>query len=73
MNWKGEEILTTGDLCYKGIDKCDTPEEAQEFMELYRAENDHADENIGYLSGYYDPAGDASYPGMVRRDAPNLR
>jgi len=55
MKWKGEELKTTGDLCYKGIDKCDTPEEAQEFMRLYRAENEHADENIGYISGYYDP------------------
>jgi hypothetical protein len=55
MRWKGEELRTIGDLMNKGIDRCDTPEEAQEFMRLYRAENEHADENIGYLSGYYSP------------------
>lgn len=55
MVWKDRELITIGDLMYHGIDKCDTPEEAQKFMELYRAENPHADENIGYLSGYYSP------------------
>lgn len=53
MEWKGQELVTIGDLMGKGIDKCDGPEEAQEFMRLYRAENPYADENIGYLSGYY--------------------
>ena len=55
MNWKGQELTTIGDLCTFGIEKCDTPDEAQEFMRLYRTENTHADENIGYLSGYYGP------------------
>jgi len=55
MNWKGNELKTAGDLMDKGIDRCDTPEEAQEFMKLYRAENEFADKNIGYLSGYYSP------------------
>lgn len=54
MNWKGQELSTLGDLMRKGIDKCANPEEAQEFMRLYRVENEYADENIGYLSGYYD-------------------
>lgn len=53
MTWKGEELITIGDLMDKGIDRCDTPEEAQAFMRIYRAENEFADENIGYLSGYY--------------------
>lgn len=53
MNWKGHELVTIGDLMTYGIDKCETPEEAQEFMRLYRAESPHADANIGYLSGYY--------------------
>jgi len=53
MNWKGQELLTIGDLCRLGIDKCNSPEEAQEFMRLYRIENEYADQNIGYLSGYY--------------------
>lgn len=55
MNWKGQELSTIGDLMRNGIDKCDNPEEAQEFMHLYRAENEYADQNIGYLSGYYGP------------------
>lgn len=54
MNWKGQELITIGDLC-GGIDACDSPEEARWFIELYRAENEYADEDIGYLSGYYGP------------------
>lgn len=54
MKWKGEDLITIGDLMYKGIDRCDTPEEAKQFMELYRKENQFADENIGYLSDYYN-------------------
>jgi len=53
MEWKGRALKTIGDLMTHGIDKCATPEEAQEFMRLYRAETEHADANIGYLSGYY--------------------
>lgn len=53
MFWKGKELKTIGDLMDNGIDKCNTVEEAQEFMQKYRDENTHADENIGYLSGYY--------------------
>ncbi|MGG0793730.1 hypothetical protein ABE137_06960 [Brevibacillus laterosporus] len=52
MNWKGQQLNTAGDLLNKGIIKCETPEEAQEFMRQYRAENEHADSNVGYLSGY---------------------
>ncbi len=54
MKWKDEELKTAGDLMKKGIEKCDTPEEAQEFMRLFKAENPYAEENIGYISGYYD-------------------
>lgn len=53
MNWKGHELDTIGDLMRHGIDACDTREDAQEFMSRYRAESEHADANIGYLSGYY--------------------
>ena len=56
MIWKGEAIKTSRDLMDKGIDKCSTPEEAQEFMALYRVECPYADINIGYMSGYYGPA-----------------
>lgn len=55
MNWKGKELRTIRDLMDRGIDKCETQEEAQEFMQLYRADCEHADINIGYLSGYYGP------------------
>lgn len=55
MFWKGNELLSYGDIMTKGIDCCDTREEAQEFMRLYREENEYADANIGYLSGYCSP------------------
>ena len=35
-----------------GIDKCDTREEAKEFMRLYFAENPHFYANVGYVAGY---------------------
>jgi hypothetical protein len=54
MIWKGKNLKTIGDLMEFGIDKCATKEEALQFMRLYRHENKHANENIGYLSGYYD-------------------
>lgn len=53
MTWKGVELITIRDLMEHGVDKCDTPEEAAQFMALYRSENKYADANIGYLSGYY--------------------
>lgn len=54
MNWKGQEIKTVGDLMDKGISKCNTREEAQEFMSKYRNENEYAEQNIGYVIGYFD-------------------
>lgn len=53
MIWKGKTLNTIGDLMQDGISKCDSPEEAREFMRLLRIDSPHADENIGYLSGYY--------------------
>lgn len=53
MIWKDQELKTIGDLMDKGINMCDTPEEAQEFMRQYRSENEYAEQNIGYVSGYY--------------------
>jgi len=55
MEWKGATLKTIGNLMHDGIDKCESPSEAREFMRIYRAENDYADSNIGYLSGYYEP------------------
>lgn len=51
MIWKGQELKTMGDLM-NGIKRCDTREEAQEFMRIYEQENAHARENIGYMAGY---------------------
>ena len=56
MIWKGEELKSIDDLMRLGIDKCDTPEEAQKFMLEYVKENIHARSNIGYLAGYYSNA-----------------
>lgn len=53
MNWKGRELATIGDLS-DAMEACKTREDAQAFMAAYRAENEHADVNIGYLTGYYD-------------------
>ncbi len=53
MIWKGKELNTIGDVMKFGIDKCETFEEAQEFMKLFRADTEHADANISYLGSYY--------------------
>jgi hypothetical protein len=53
MFWKGEELVTIKDFLTKGINCCESPEEAQEFMRLYRRENPRADENIDFMSCYY--------------------
>lgn len=53
MIWKDRELKTIGDLMDGGISRCNTREEAQEFMRLYEAENPHARENIGYIAGYF--------------------
>lgn len=55
MRWKGKDIETYGEIMDYGIDQCHTKEEAAEFLALYRLETEHADDNIGYISGYYGP------------------
>lgn len=52
MIWKNREIKTYRDLVW-AVDNCDAPEEAKEFMMLYRNIDKHANDNIGYLAGYY--------------------
>ena len=52
MKWEGKTLETAGELM-DAILKCANKEEAQEFMKIYRAENEFADSNIGYMSGYY--------------------
>ena len=55
MIWKGKELVTIRDFLTKGINQCESQEEAQEFMKLYRAENLRAGENIEFMSCYYAP------------------
>jgi hypothetical protein len=54
MNWRGKEIETIGDLndAVLAIAERGSRQEAQEFMRLYRAENEYAGRNVGYLAGY---------------------
>ena len=53
MKWKGKELVTHGDIG-EALCALSSAEEAQAFMAQYREESPHADENVGYLSGYYD-------------------
>ena len=52
MNWKGKSLETIGELT-DAIGKIETREEAEDFMREYRSENEFADANIGYLTGYF--------------------
>lgn len=53
MMWKEKEIKTMGELA-EAMKTVTTKEEGQEFMKLARAENpEHADHNIGYITGYF--------------------
>lgn len=54
MVWKGRRLRNIAELMDDGIDACLSIEEAREFMKLYREHTPSADENIGYISGYYD-------------------
>lgn len=59
MIWQGNDLVTIGDLMnaieaiYEIADVEERQRTADTFMEQYRAENEHADENIGYLTGYF--------------------
>jgi hypothetical protein len=55
MVWKGEELVTIKDFLMKGINRCESQAEAQEFMKMYRDENPFADFNLGFMSCYYSP------------------
>ena len=54
MIWNNKDLKTVRHLM-DAMTAIDSEEVAQEFMSLYRAGNPHADENIGYLTGYFDP------------------
>lgn len=58
--WQGRELVTIGDLNYAMLQIFQLPaperqERAAEFMREYRAFTEHADTNIGYLTGYWGP------------------
>lgn len=59
MIWKDKEINTVGDIAdaiYAILNSPDPKAEGAAFMDLYRAANTHADDNIGYVIGYMEPA-----------------
>lgn len=53
FTWKDKAIETLGDLSDAML-AAKTPEDAAEFLAAYSAVNEHARENVGYISGYYD-------------------
>jgi hypothetical protein len=50
--WRDKSLDTIGDLM-DAMGAIDSDDVAREFMQAYRAVSPHADENIGYLTGYY--------------------
>lgn len=51
--WKGKH-LKTFDLVKEALQEITTKEEAQEFLKVNREVNpEHADDNLGYLFGYF--------------------
>jgi hypothetical protein len=53
MEWKGEQLITVKDFLLKGINRCQTPFEAKEFMRIYRSINPNADKNMEFMCEYY--------------------
>ena len=56
MEWKGIELPTMREVWESGVAKCETPEEAKQFMERYRAVTVHAESNIAFLIAIYAPS-----------------
>jgi hypothetical protein len=53
MEWKGEKLITVKDFLIKGINRCQSPYEAREFMRIYRSINPNADKNMEFMCEYY--------------------
>lgn len=53
MTWHDKPVDTIGDLFDAAL-KAARDGEAAAFLSAYRAVNDHADENLGYVIGYGD-------------------
>lgn len=52
MLWKGKEIKTIEDAM-NALRDIHTKEDAQEYLRLARLDGPYADQNIGYLFGYF--------------------
>lgn len=55
MIWLGEEVNTVDELikAVEYIAEKNNPEMAQNFLAQYKEETEHAEENIGYVAGYF--------------------
>lgn len=53
MIWNGKTISTAGDL-FDAANSCKTQDDANRFLAAYRANNENADANLGYVIGYGD-------------------
>ena len=53
FTWNGKKNSTNGEIM-NAIESIQTREDARAFLDTYRAVTPHADENVGYLSGYFD-------------------
>ncbi len=53
--WDGEEVGTIRELL-DGASKAERDGKAAEFLTAYREVNGYADENLGYVIGYMEPA-----------------
>ncbi len=53
--WNDKELPTYGDVmrAMRDIHARNDSEEAQQFMAAYRESNEHADPNVGYMTGYF--------------------
>lgn len=53
--WRGKPLATFGELL-DGACRAQRDGRASEFLAAYRAHTENADENLGYLIGYVEPA-----------------
>jgi hypothetical protein len=53
MIWKGKQIGTIQDAM-DALRDIHTKEDAQEYLRLARLDGEYADQNIGYLFGYFN-------------------
>lgn len=70
--WGGKPLVTIGELndAMYAIYKRGDQAEADRFMAEYRAYTEHADANIGYLTGYYGAKDAEAMRVMFQADHP---